>query len=166
MDEDGRSLVLRPNEQSQSPDMEQQEEQQETAAVSNEETENIEESKNNESVNAEIDMEENNSVAKTDQENEEYENEEQTEWTQNDDSTDMKRLQDRMELMERLFGKGISLFEAIIPWTLLKFVWIEIEFNPVRYLFYWFLMGGILVAITAHSTWLANLGYNPTKDGM
>jgi hypothetical protein len=164
MDEDGRSLVLRPDEQPQFPDMEQQEEPQETVTVENEKTESGEESKNNESVNVEVGTEENNSVAKTDQEDEESEDEEETEWTQNENSADMKRLQDRMDLMERLFGKGISLFEAILPWILLKFVWIEIEFNPVRYLFYWFLMGGILIAITAHSTWMANLGSDPTSN--
>jgi hypothetical protein len=164
MDEDGRSLVLRPDEQPQFPDMEQQEEQQENIVNDNEKIENGEESENNESVNADVGTDENNSVAKTNQEDEEYEDEEVTEWTQNKNSAEMKRLQDRMDLMERLFGKGISLIEAIFPWILLKFVWIEIEFNPVRYLFYWFLMGGILIAITAHSTWMANLGSDPTRN--
>ncbi|MDR1963175.1 MAG: GYF domain-containing protein [Planctomycetaceae bacterium] len=138
MDENGRSLVLRPDEQPQFPALDQppitQEEEEE------EEEENMEEDfgKDEEQIAVEA------------------------EWSQ--ETSDAKRLQDRMELIERLFGKGITLVESILPFTLFKFLRIEIEFNAFRYLFYWLLMGGILVAMTAYSTWLANLGYDPTRD--
>ncbi|MDR2757629.1 MAG: DUF4339 domain-containing protein [Planctomycetaceae bacterium] len=172
MDEDGRSLVLRPDEPTPFSDTEQQLSQQpipqETTNIDNKETENGEEN-NNESANIDTEnTEKNDSASKIKQEeDEESENEEAPEWAQNENNennAEMKRLQDRMDLMERLFGKGISLLESIFPWILLRFVWIEIEFNPIGYLFYWFLMCGILVAVTAHSTWMSNLGSDPTSN--
>ncbi|MDR2438713.1 MAG: GYF domain-containing protein [Planctomycetaceae bacterium] len=162
MDENGRSLVLRPDEPTPFSDEYQQPIPQDTDNLDNKEPENGEE---NNSESANIDTEKNDSASKIEEqeEEEEYENEE-AEWEPNENAAEMKRIQDRIDLMERLFGKGISLLESIFPWVLLKFVWIEVEFNPVGYLFYWLLMCGILVAITAHSTWLANLGSDPTSN--
>ncbi len=73
----------------------------------------------------------------------------------------MRAEAERVALFMRLFGKGITVMEAISPYYLMMYVKFFFWGDYV----YWLIMGGILVAITAHSTWMANLGHDPTSSG-
>jgi hypothetical protein len=154
MDDDGRSLVLRPDEPTPfaNPDF--------VPPVANEKAAENEKNEENE--------EEENGIAKKEKVENEDEMNEETELTAEEleerknwetEQMEMKETAEKLLDIVDKFENGISIFASFLPF------YVFLSFLPFGILV-WPINACILIFGTAHATWISNLGYDPTKGGM
>jgi hypothetical protein len=142
MDEDGRSLVLRPDEPAPFADPDFVPPTTEENTAENEENEMSENDRN----------EKNEILAEEAEELEEQKN-----WEA--EQMEMKETAARLMDIVDKFENGISIFASFLPF------YVFLSFLPFGILL-WPVNACILILGTAHATWMSNLGYDPTKGGM
>jgi hypothetical protein len=137
MDEDGRSLVLRPDEPTPfgDPDFVPPAAEETVAETEEEEVELTDEEKKEKAA-----------ILAEDPEPRDWEKEE------------MDDIKKTLDILDK-FENGISIFASFSPF------YVFLSFLPFGILL-WPVNAFILILGTAHATWTSNLGYDPTKGGM
>ncbi|MDR0610094.1 MAG: GYF domain-containing protein [Planctomycetaceae bacterium] len=166
MDEDGRSLVLRPDEPTPFANPDFVPPAAEENVAENEGNENAENAENEKNGN---EAEEKDGMANGEHGENEAEMNEESEITAEEPEEKQKNWEaEQMEMQESVerlmdivdkFENGISIWASFSP------LYVFLSFLPFGLLL-WPINACILIFGTAHATWTSNLGYDPTKGGM